>query len=215
MYVYYPSRNYQKWFPDTAAHVRAYLETQPDVRIAGCCHLTQSAPQTGDVIVTVCMTCMRGLDEMRPDIPQISLMEFLLTRRDFPWPDLRGETITLQDCFRARGKTSLQDAARECLRRMNARIVEMPDSRDAETYDGTFLFHGPSARNLREAPRYFGAYLPNHLTPLPPEAWPARLRDHAALYTTRRVVCYCNVCVTGALEGGANAVHLTELIFGA
>ena len=70
-------------------------------------------------------------------------MEFLLTRRDFPWPDLRGETITLQDCFRARGKTSLQDAARECLRRMNARIVEMPDSRDAETYDGTSCSMGP------------------------------------------------------------------------
>ncbi len=214
MYIYYPSCNYQKYFPRTAARLRAYLETQPDVRMAGCCHVTRDMPREGDTIVTVCMTCMHGLEEMRPEIPQISLPAFLLTRRDFPWPDLQKEAITLQDCFRARNRHELQYAARECLHRMNAICVEMPGNRDDETYDGTFLFHPPSPQNVREAPRYFGTFLPSHLTLLPPEKWNSRLRAHAALYTTRRVACYCNVCVIGARKGGADAWHLTELIWG-
>ena len=140
MYIYYPSCNFQKLFPETAKKVRAYIETQPDVKIAGCCHKTADAPQAGDVIVTVCMSCMRGLDEVRADI---SLFERLLTREDFSWPDLRGQVFTLQDCFRARGKHDLHRAVRECLNRTGATVVEMPMNRDEETYDGTFLLHAP------------------------------------------------------------------------
>ena len=213
MYVYFPSCNFQRLFPDAAARLRAYLDTQPDVRVVGCCHKDNQVPQEGDVIVTVCMSCMRGLAEMRADLPQISLFELLLTRADLPWPDLGGEEITLQDCFRARGQHALQDAARECLGRMNANVVEMPRNRDEETYDGSFLYHEPYPQNLREAPRYYGEYLPGHITPVPQEEWPRLYREHAALYTTPRVACYCNVCTTSAREGGADALHLAELIF--
>ncbi len=154
MYVYYPSCNFQRAFPETAKKIRAWLQTQPDVKIAGCCRVTDGLPQAGDTIVTVCMSCMRMLDEVRPEIPQISLFEFLLTRPDFPWPELKGETFTLQDCFRARGRHALQDAVRACLRRANAEIAELPVNRDAADYDGTFLLHGPYPDNLARAPKY-------------------------------------------------------------
>ena len=214
MYVYYPSCNFQRLFPDTAKRLRAYLETQRDVKIAGCCHLTADLPQPGDVIVTVCMSCMRGLDEVRSDIPQISLFELLLTRADFPWPNLAGQRFVLQDCFRARGKHELHDAVRECLRRAGAEIVELPKNRDEADFDGAFLLHEPYPRNVREAPRYFGEYLPPHLTPLPEEEWPDYLTKNAARYGGQPVACYCNTCVTGARQGGAQAYHLAELLLG-
>ena len=213
MYIYYPSCNFQKNFPDTARRVRAYLDAQPDVRIAGCCHLTNDVPMAGDTIVTVCMSCMRTLAELRPDIPQISLFELLLTRTDLPWPDLGGEALTVQDCFRARGREGLQDAVRECLRRMNARPVELEANRDAADFDGSFLLHDPYPQNLREAPKYFAEYLPPHLTVLPEARWKEVYRAQAAKYTTPRVVGYCNTCVAGARQGGADATHLAELIF--
>ena len=213
MYVYYPSCNFQKLFPETAAKVRAYLETQADVKIAGCCHVTNDVPQAGDVIVTVCLSCMRGLDEMRPDIEQISLFEFLLTREDFAWPDFGGEAVVLQDCFRARGKTGLQDAVRECLRRSGAKIIELANNRDAADFDGSFLLHAPYPQNQAEAPRYFRDYLPAQLHILPEEQWPEYYRAHAAGYPEGRVACYCNTCYRGARNGGAEAFHLAEALF--
>ena len=213
MYIYYPSCNFQRLFPETAKKVRAYLKTQEDVKIAGCCHVTNSLPQEGDVIVTVCMSCMHILEEVRADIPQINLFELLLTRKDFLWPDLQKEKITVQDCFRARGYHSLQNAVRECLIRVNAVPVEMEHNRDEEIYDGAFLFHDPYPQNQQEAPKYYKDYLPAHVTIVPKEEWPERFRQQATLYTTDRVVCYCNTCTTSAREGGANAFHLAELLF--
>ena len=213
MYIYYPSCNFQRLFPETAKRVRAYLETQPDVRIAGCCHATYAAAQAGDVIVTVCMSCMRILDERRKDVKGVSLYELLLTRGDFPWPDLRGQVFTLQDCFRARGKHALHSAVRECLIHTGATVIEMPCSRDEETFDGVFLWRAPNPICVKEAPGYFDEYLSDHLTLTPEEQWRDGLVSHARQYETKRVIGYCNTCVTGARQGGAEALHLAELLF--
>ncbi len=217
MYIYYPSCNFQKFFPDTAAKIRAYMKTQPDVMIAGCCHKTSALPKPGDVIVTVCLSCMRTLDEVRSDIPGISLFEFLLTRHDFAWPDLAGRKMTLQDCFRARGKHSLQDAVRACLAKMKVQTVEMEENRDKAAFDGSFLLHDPYPQNMEEAPSYFADYLPPHLSPMPEEEWPRIYREQVARYTTEEVVTYCNTCCRGAREGDVEKQHqihhLAELIF--
>ncbi len=213
MYIYYPSCNFRKRLPEAAAKVEAYMKTQPDVVIAGCCHLTNDLPKEGDTIVTVCLSCMRTLDELRSDIPQISLYEFLLTRKDLVFPDYEGEEITLQDCFRARGKHELHEAVRECLRRMNFTIREMELSRDEAEYDGSFRLHAPYPQNLREAPKYYGEYLPQYLTILPKEEWPDVYKKQVDLITTKRVAGYCNVCVPSLKEAGADAVHVADLIF--
>ncbi|MDO4460495.1 MAG: hypothetical protein Q4C42_10565 [Clostridia bacterium] len=213
MYIYYPSCNFTKLFPDTAKKIRSYLQTQPDVKIAGCCHKTFDMAEGGDIIITVCNSCMRVLEEITDDKEIISLYEFLLTRDKFPWPDLNGESITLQDCFRARGKHGLHNAVRNCMEKMNISIVEMENNRDEEDYDGSFRLHNPYPQNQKEAPKYFKDYLPNYVTPMPEEEWINEFRKHAELYTTDKVVCYCNTCTTGAKQGGANAVHLAELIF--
>ena len=209
-YIYYPSCNFQRMFPEVSGRLLAYLGTQPDVQAAGCCRRTDDLPRPGDTIVTVCMSCMRMLEEVRPDIPQISLYEFLLTREDFPWA-ANDDSFILQDCFRARGRHALHEAVRKCLRRTGARIVEMPRNRDEESYDGTFLLHEPFAPNVARAPRYFGEYLPGHLTPLPREEWPRFLAERARMYATLGeglpVVGYCNTCVEGT-----GARHVMEVL---
>ena len=181
--------------------------------IAGCCKMTQGLPKADDIIVTICMSCMHMLAEMRPEVRCISLYEFLLTREDFRWSDLHGHVYTLQDCFRARGKHGLQDAVRDCLDRTGAEIIEMPFNRDEETYCGTFMLHEPFPQALKYAPRYFGEYLPGHLTILPEEKWPAYLQAHISRYRTPEIVGYCNTCVKDARAAGAGIFHLAELLF--
>lgn len=213
MYIYYPSCNFTKAFPEASKHVRAYLETQDDVRIAGCCHKTNTLPASGDTIVTVCMSCMRGLMEMRPDCAHVSLFELLLAREDFRWPDLSGESFVLQDCFRARGMHSVHESVRECLRRTGAQVTELAARRDLADFDGSFLLHDPYPTNMAEAPHYFAEYLPRHVTPLPKDQWVDVYRAQTERYGGKTVVGYCNTCVRGAREGGATAYHLAELLF--
>jgi|GEM_PF-445770 len=213
MYIYFPSCNFQKQFPDTARKIRSWLSTQPDVTIAGCCKATYSLPAPGDTIVTICLSCMHLLEEARPDVPHISFFEFLLTRNDFPWPDMHLEDITIQDCFRARHHHALQSAVRECLQRINANIIEMDHNKDDELYDGSFLFHPAYPSNIEMAPGYFKEYLQNYITIIPQEKWKGLFEEHARLYKTARIACYCNVCTSAAVEGGAEALHLAELIF--
>ena len=213
-FVYYPSCNFQKFFPETAKRIRAYLSQRPEVTIAGCCHRTAQIPVEGDTILTVCRSCMRTLSETRADIPNKSLFEYLLDLEDFSWPDLGGENITVQDCFRARGDHGLQDAVRECLLRMNAVPVEMPNNRDEEMFDGAFLFHEPYPQNMQEAPKYFRDYLKDYIIIVPEEEWESRFREHARGFTTKRVVGYCNTCVKSLRDVGVDCVHLAELIFG-
>ena len=47
-YIYYPSCNFQRMFPETAGKIRNYLNTQADVVIAGCCHRTADLPENRD-----------------------------------------------------------------------------------------------------------------------------------------------------------------------
>lgn len=213
MYIYYPSCNFTKNFPETAKKIREYMKTQPDVKVAGCCHVTGELPKEGDVIVTVCMSCMVLLEERRPDVKSINLFEFLLTRADFPWPDRKGETWALQDCFRARGKHELHEAVRECMKKMGVDIVECPPSRDEADYDGSFLLHEAYPQCVKEAPKYFVDYLKDYITVKPKEEWPAVYEKRVRELPCKDVVTYCNVCTSSLKEAGANAKHLAELLF--
>ena len=214
MYIFYPSCNFQKRFPETAAVIREYMQKQKDVRIAGCCQKTFDLPKEGDIIITVCNSCMHLLNELCPGIPQISLYEFMLGRTDFVWPDYKNTEMTIQDCFRARGMHALQDAVRTCAQKMHIQYVEMKDNRDGEMYDGSFLLHEPYPQNMRDAPKYFAEYLPPYTTPMPKEQWPEVYRKQAEKYTTEAVLGYCNTCCASLKEVGVQVYHLAELIFG-
>ena len=213
MYVYYPSCNFTKRFAHTSQRVKSYLSTQADVQVAGCCHVTNGVPCADDTIVTVCMSCMHILMEVRPDCKHISLYELLLTRDDFAWPNLADRTFVLQDCFRARGCHKLHEAVRACLARTGAQVVELAENRDQADFDGSFLLHDPYPQNMREAPHYFAEYLPQHVTPRPRDEWPEVYRKQVERYGGLPMVGYCNTCVSGAREGGAEGYHLAELLF--
>jgi len=211
MIWYLPSCKFKAAFPDVSTRIQAYLRTK-DVEITGCCRVSQEKFQPGDTVLNNCCSCMLITEEKSPDTEGMSLYEFLLQDPDFPWPDLQGERITVQDCFRARDHRNEQEAIREMLKRMNAVPVELEDNYEKCTFDGVWLF-SPKIPQEKFAPKAFGDINRNHITPVPQDQWEEKMKEHAALYTTDRVACYCNACLAGVKMGGADGVHILELAF--
>ena len=220
MYHYFPSCNFTRQFPEASRFLSEYTASHYGMIVEGCCRPSHKNLQEGDVAVTVCQNCsiiireQLGIraDQPNPSIDEISIFELLCEDDEFPWPDLHGEAITLQDCFRAKDKPALHEAVRKCLRRMNAQIVELPENRENSLFCGSFLMDPASPSNQKFAPHYYKEFFPGYAKELPPEEQTAVLKEHVSHYTTPRTVCYCNKCTAGVKKGGGNGIHLMELM---
>lgn len=210
MFVYFPSCNFSRLRPDTSQAVKEFLSGQ-GVRIEGCCRPGHKQLTKQDTAITICQTCAIILREQCPQTAQISLWEYLDSLPGLSLPDHTGETIVLQDCWRARKNPELHRAVRSLLEKMHYRIVELPQNREKAVFDGTWLYQPVAPRNRQIAPRAFRL-----IEPYIREASPQkqqRLMEEYASSLPGKAVCYCNSCLSGLLDGGASAFHLAELIF--
>ncbi len=212
MYYYLPSCKFTGMLPEVSAAWKRFFAGRADVTVTGCCRPTQKLLQEGDTAIALCQTCMAITREASPQARVTSLFEYVLTLPDFPWPDYGGEEITVQDCFRARHDRPLQMAVRECLRRMNMVPVELEENCEKTRFDGAWLMNPVADRNLAIAPVYFNEIKENWARPLPEEEQVRLLTAHAAQYRTDRVLAYCNACLSGIKKGGAEGVHLAQLL---
>ena len=210
MIVYLPSCKFTAMHPETSSRFVRWLEGR-DVHIHGCCKSGVSRFGAGDTVLCVCLSCLMTAEENAPDARSISVYEYLLEQPDFPWPDLHGEHITVQDCFRARSRPALREAARECLRRCRAEVAELPDRGETCEFDGVFLMNPIPTPTRNAAPKAFDE-LSRHVRLLAPEEQTRLMREHAAQISTKRVVAVCNGCESGLKRGGANATQLLDLI---
>ena len=145
----------------------------------------------------------------------VSLYEFIDSLPDFPFPDYKGECITLQDCYRAKARETEKAAVRSVLRKMNVETVELPGTEEEINFDGSFLFGPMRPDNFTLAPRRF-AEIKKDMQSKSPEEIDVFLRDYCRRFTTERVACYCNSCLTGLAQGlpeGKQALHVAELLF--
>lgn len=210
MIYYLPSCNFKRLFPETSVKLQTWFAAKEGFTVAGCCKPSQKLFKEGDTVLNNCCSCAIITEEQSPQVESLSVYEYLLTDEAFPWPDLNGEHITVQDCFRARHHRQEQEAVREMLRRMNAVPVELEENFEKCTFDGVWLF-SPKLPQEKFAPNTFGEINRHYITPVPEEEWEDRMKAHAALIQTERVAGYCNACITGLKMGGADAVHILQL----
>lgn len=211
MFVYLPSCKLSAACPEASEKIKMYMQRRANARIAGCCSVAVKEMTAADTAVTACMSCFAIVRETGKQATEMSLWEYLAADAEFPWPDLQGESITLQDCWRARNQTALLDAVRICMRKMNINIVEMEENRENCQFDGVWRMNPLPAPVIRRAPDYFGEVAASGLTIVPREEQSERMRKWAQQYTTDRVAAYCNACLNGIRMGGVNGVHLLEL----
>lgn len=212
MIYYLQSCNFTAASPEASKKIRSYMEGKANVKVPGCCRPSQKLFQEGDTVLTICQTCWAITEEVSPKAAKMSFWEYVLNDPDFPWPDYHGEKMTVQDCWRARKKRSLMEAVRECMKRMNIQPVEIEENYENTQFDGVWRFNPVQKRNMDIAPVYFTQVKDHGLELILKEEQAARMREWVGQYKTERAAAYCNACLRGMKMGGAEGIHLMELM---
>jgi hypothetical protein len=95
---------------------------------------------------------------------------------------------------------------------MNYVPVETEENKERTMFDGVYRYRAISEKNLMLAPRTFQKLKQEYIEIQPPEAVEKLMKQHSQQYRTARVCVYCNSCLKGVQIGGAEGVHLLDLI---
>lgn len=212
MYAYFPSCNFTKASPDTSRRVRQYLADVYGIKTIGCCRPGHKKLSEEDIPLTVCQSCSAIIRE-NTEREDVSIFQFLDKDQHFPWPDYHGEEITLQDCWRAKGKHELHEAVRSILRKMNMKVVELEENRDESRFCGVFRYNPMREDNIRIAPHYFVDQMEGQLKLCAPGEQQLLMEENKKRYHTNRVAVYCNSCLRGLSQGGVEGIHVMDLMF--
>ena len=167
----------------------------------------------GSTMVSLCHNCSAIFEERHPEINRLSLWELILSDEQFQYPNLGGEEITVQDCWRSKENRAEQDAVREILRRMNVSIVELDENFDRTKFCGYSLYQPQPKRNAKLAPKRFVEGAKGLFEPHSDEEKRRLMTEYCRQIKTARVICYCHYCLRGLKLGGADGLHLAELLF--
>ena len=167
----------------------------------------------GDTVYSLCHNCSAILEESKPGVNIKSVWELIISDEGFAYPDYQGQTVIVQDCWRAKDRAEEQDAVRELLRKMNFVIREQPENRENTDFCGVSVYRPAPKRNLEMAPHRFVEKAAGKFVPHAKEEQEALMREHCKVFETGKVVSYCHYCQEGLELGGADAKHLASLLF--
>ena len=193
-----------------AVHKMETWMSEHGILPAACCRKDLSFLKGNDMIVENCTLCELMLKERIPNIPFVSLYEYL-DENGFEWPDWHGKVLSLQDCRRTVNNTSLQNAVRSVLLKMNISIVETSENREKSRYCGVWYNNPPAPDCVELAPKTF-VQLETERILLTAEEQKAKMTEWVEQYETEEIAVYCNGCEKGIRLGGGKPLHLIELI---
>ncbi len=152
-----------------------------------CCKKEQTVADPARLIVC-CPGCAHKFSELFPSAQIVSLWN-VLSDTDFPFPDYRGQRMTIHDSCRTRNRNSseMQDSARQLCRRMNIEITEPALTRDSAPCCGGST--GDYRTRLRTA------------------------MERAAQLPEKDVVVYCTGCTRSFSVTPVKPHHLLDLLF--
>ncbi len=212
--VYFSSCKFKAAYPETFHQLADYINKHFAMTITGCCRGNLELLTAEDTAVFICNTCAAFCDESSQAQQVVSIWELLANDEEFPFPDYQGEALALQDCWRAYDKRPVQDAVRQLLRKMNIRIVELPENYEKTRFCGISVLQPPPAYYGKFAPQRLVEAVPDYFfRPYTDEEKTTRMRAHCDAIATEKVACYCTACAVGLNRGGKKPVHVMELLF--
>lgn len=210
---FFPSCKSKADYPEASARLAAYVMARFGIDPAGCCRTDRKRLAPGDEALVVCNNCAAILEESS----EAGRIGFVWNAIDadpsFPFPDYGGEAITVQDCWVAVERRSVQDAVRSLLAKMNFRICELAEHHERTRFCGVNLLQKCNPSNAKLAPRRYVEQGAEMFTPMSPEEQEARFRRHCSQIGTERVACCCKFCTDAINIGGKTGVHLLNLLF--
>lgn len=217
--VFFPSCKYLALYPEASAELRAYLFERGHIDTsAGCCKKIPLAGEGSiapeDTAVVLCNSCYLIVEESLEPQETIHVFDLILNDGDFSFPDYQGEKITLQDCWRAKGRHRLHDTVRELLKKMNFEVVELKERGSFSSFCGISLLLALPAEVRERAPKFFGSLEEGIFEEHTPEEQEKLMKEHVKQIDTTRVVSYCPACDVGLkLGAGPKSVSLLDLLF--
>lgn len=194
--------------------LKKYEEVMPEAYRDAWCELPDSGLfKTGDAVYSICHNCTAILEEIHPEVEVKSIWEQILKDKDFQYPDYHGKEMVVQDCWRSYDKRSEQDAVRQILKNMNIHVIELPNNYEKTDFCGTTLYAPCVKRNEVMAPKRFVKNATGKFIPHSEEEQKQIMKEYCSQLPTQDIVTYCHYCQAGLELGGANAVHLAQLLF--
>ena len=126
-YYYFPSCKATAQFQEASRQARTYVNKVFGIDPIGCCRPNHKKLTVEDTAVVVCGNCAAIIEENSEASIQF-LWQVIDNDPEFPFPDYRGQEMTVQDCWVSFEKRDVQDAVRSLMRKMNIRIVELDPS---------------------------------------------------------------------------------------
>ena len=223
-------------YPALSRKVQAYVRERFDLPIIRCCvdkykisEFEERMPENyrdewrsikhfekfpaGSTMVSICHNCSAIFEEQHPEILRESIWELILSDENFSYPNHHGEAITIQDCWRSKENFAEQEAVREILRRMNFKIVEMPENHAETKFCGVSLYQPQPPRNPALAPKRFLQGAKGLFQQHTDDEKFQLMHEHCAAIRTEKVAAYCHYCLRGLKLGSKTAFHLAELLF--
>lgn len=237
MRYYIASCVFTSQFPELSFRICDIVQEHYDLRVVRCCvprykikdfeermpegsfrerwaSLPDSANfKPGDEIYSLCHNCNNIIEEMHPGVKVQSLWELLDSDAGLQLPDHEGLTVTVQDCWRSRDRSSEQKAVRSLLAKMNISYVEAGKNHQDTDFCGVSLYRPQPPRNPKLAPKHYVEDAKGLFIPHSAEEQEAIMKEYCRNYKTDSVVCYCHYCLEGLKTGGVDGMHLAEMIF--
>lgn len=235
-FIYVASCVFTRENPLLSVKIQDYLKNRFDMDIIRCCvpkykleEFTCEMPEwlrdrwrntpdfkefgQDNTMIYVCHNCAAIFEETMPEVPRMSLWEFILKDSEFKFPDYGHKKMTIQDCWRSFDNRREQEAVRELLQKMNVDIVEQEQNYEKTQFCGTSLYAPSPKRNLKLAPKRFVENSKGKFEAHTVEEQKSIMISHCRNIKTEEVVAYCHYCVKGLKLGGKNARHIASLLF--
>ena len=159
-------------------------------RLLTCCR-NQPPLEPGAVVINICPGCDRRYRQNYEHSSTTSLWEILAASDFFPFPDYRGQTMTIIDACPTRDQTRVHEAVRALLRKMN---ITLKEPRNTGTHS---ICCGDS---------FYGE--------IPTAKVKKQMVKRASQMPVEDVVVYCVSCAKSVFIGGKTPRYLIDLLFG-
>ena len=155
-----------------------------------CCkHDPKLAP--GTTVINVCPGCDKRYANDYENVSTISLWELLADSDFFPFPDYKGQEMTIHDACPTRENEKVQTSIRALLHKMNIIITEPKNTRNKSTCCGD---------------SFYGL--------VPTDQLKGLMHKRTSEMPKENVAVYCISCIKSVYIGGKTPQYLVDLLLG-
>lgn len=190
--VFAPGCGLMLYKPESAQRLHALLNEnlgQMDI-LSICCHHDPQL-KTPTEVINICPGCDKRFRNDYPNSSTVSLWEILAQSDSFPFPDYKGQRMSILDACPTRDQERVHQAVRTLLKKMNIALTEPKHTGTKSTCCGDSFYGAIPVQQVKE-----------------------QMAKRAGEMPAEDVAVYCISCIKSMHIGGKRPRYLIDLLFG-